>query len=217
MDTTTTYECAEHGSLDYCSTCADDCIIFCKHGHEVYKSSMTFADVCIYTNPKCTTIHKCACGEYLVNSLQKSKNEDDVGDVSRPGNWYMITLTQPDNDKTVESRIKSAKKILKSKQVQPEQWCYSIELTAKGTPHIHIALFTYKYPEYRFISKFNDGHRIDIQREKFNVKNYVVKNDTKPTSEQIADWGLTSWFYCSDNYSGPRPSDQFEIKSSTDV
>lgn len=124
---------------------------------------------------------------------------------AKPGNWYLITLTQPESDKSVSRRIECCKKVLVSKQVKAEQWAYSIELTERGTPHIHIALFTYAYPEFRVISKFNDGHRVDVTREKMNVRNYIVKNETKPTPEQLAEWGLDNWFFCSENYSGTRP------------
>lgn len=133
----------------------------------------------------------------------RAREEEDKS--SKPGNWYLITLTQPEQDKTVSRRLECCGKVLKSKQVKAEQWCYSIELTQKGTPHIHIAVFTYAYPEFRVISKFNDGHHVDVLREKFNVRNYVVKEETKPTAEQLAEWGLETWFFCSENYSGPRP------------
>lgn len=134
-------------------------------------------------------------------SLVKAKEVQE----SKPGNWYLITLTQPENDKTVKRRLECCKKVLVSKQIKPEQWAYSVELTEKGTPHIHIALFTYSYPEFRVISKFNDGHRVDVTREKMNVKKYIIKDESKPTAEQLAEWGLETWFFCSDNYSGPKP------------
>lgn len=212
MDTTTTYQCAEHCDMNECH---DECdVYFCKHGIDVFRSAMSHADVLNFKNRKCPTLHKCACGVYLHtdDELRRTTQERERKSVeSTAGNWYLITLTQPEVDKTVDARIKAANKIIKSKQVMPEQWCYSLELTEKGTPHIHIALFTYKYPEYRFINKFNDGHIVNIRREKFNVKNYVVKNDTKPTEEQLRAWNLNTWFYCSDNYSGPRPNEKSEI------
>lgn len=144
--------------------------------------------------------------QLMLEAKVKQQKEKEAKE-SKPGNWYLITLTQPETDKTVKRRLECCKKVLVSKQVKAEQWAYSIELTEKGTPHIHIALFTYAYPEFRVISKFNDGHRVDVTREKMNVKKYIIKSETKPTPENLAEWGMETWFFCSENYSGPRPED----------
>lgn len=212
MDTTTTcpdtdydHVCNEHNINVWECECNG---AYCKHGTLVPGSEVQYYRIMNRRLSK--VLQKCSCGRYKYETLEElrpdlHKKSPGEGE-ERPGNWYLVTLTQPDTDKTVKDRIKAANKIIKSKQVSPEQWCYSLELTAKGTPHVHIALFTYKYPEYRVINKFNDGHRVDIQREKYNVKNYVVKNETKPSPELLATWGLDSWFFCSNNYSGPRPN-----------
>lgn len=199
------FQCVEHNvSIVECECDG----MYCRHGEWCpdYMVRLTKET----NRGKHRLLQRCPCGKYKYESLDELRSDPEKktpaqGGDDKPGNWYMITLTQPDTDKTIANRIKAAQKILKSKQVSPEQWCYSLELTAKGTPHIHIAVFTYKYPEFRVINKFNDGHRVDIQREKFNVKNYVIKNETKPTEAMLATWGLDSWFYCSANYSGPRP------------
>lgn len=200
--------CNEHNV----SICECECDgMYCRHGDWVPDYMVR---LCKETNRgKHRLLQKCPCGKYKYESLDELRSDPGKktpaqGGADRPGNWYLITLTQPDTDKTVAKRILAAQKVINSKQVSPEQWCYSIELTAKGIPHVHIALFTYKYPEFRIINKFNDGHGVNIQREKFNVRNYVVKNETKPTPEMLATWGLDTWFFSSPNYSGPRPEPQ---------
>jgi len=204
METTTVNEefyCPEHNV--YICECECDGM-YCPHGTYVpdYLIRLALQSNAVRTR----ALQKCPCGMYKYDALPEEtlKPKSSAGD-DRPGNWYLITLTQPDLDKTIDKRILAAKKIIRSKQVAPEQWCYSIELTQKGTPHVHIALFTYKYPEFRIIKSFNDGYGVDIQREKYNIRNYVVKDETKPSPAHLATWGLEGWFYCSDNYSGPRP------------
>lgn len=217
MDTTTTYDqeflCPEHNEMCWECNCDGQ---YCPHDrfvdgasaklhHRLNKAKPWYLKRCICAMEPPTDLQMEAWRDQSRPEAKKKSSGLDGGD-DRPGNWYLITLTQPDTDKTVDKRILSAKKVLRSKQVSPEQWCYSIELTAKGTPHIHIAVFTYKYPEYRFIRNFNDGYEVDIRREKFNVRNYVVKDETKPSSAMLATWGLDTWFFCSPNYTGPRPT-----------
>lgn len=212
MDTTTTceFECPEHNMNVLECECKG---YYCRHGEFCSEEAIKRAKHCNKHKTISILSFMCPCGAFetfeevsdrIARSRPEIKSPDKSGE-DRPGNWYLITLTQPDIDKTIEKRIKAAKRVIKSKQVSPEQWCYSIEFTAKGTPHVHIALFTYKYPEYRIIKGFNDGYGVDIQREKFNVKNYVVKNETKPSEEWLKANALDSWFFCSTNYSGPRP------------
>lgn len=216
METTTIVDqefiCPEHNEPVWECNCDG---VYCPH--DVFVSGAIAKTHYKLQKNKKWNVRGCVCGMNPPTDLQlqtwfedahpevKKKPKADE-DESRPGNWYLITLTQHELDKTVDKRILAAKKVLKSKQVSPEQWCYSLELTAKGTPHVHIALFTYKYPEYRTIKSFNDGYRVDITREKFNVKDYVVKHETKPSAAMLATWGLDTWFFCSENYSGPRPA-----------
>ena len=129
--------------------------------------------------------------------------------------WYFITLTSPDTVRTPFAILINTCKILKSKMLAPISWCYCLELTEKGTPHSHIAVYTEKYPEYKKIGKFNASPegaqwRYDIQQEKWNVKNYIQKVRSKPTSEWLASYGLESAVFYSDNF----PE---ELKSQADV
>lgn len=191
-----------------------DCdYVYCKHE----RVHVTDARYHTMWNPgRPDVLQKCLCGRYLAEEVRSALEikSPDLGVEEKPGRWYFITFTQPDTDKTVEGLIKSTRKVLKSKMVSPEQWCYSLELTAKGTPHSHIRLFTDKYPEYKKIGAFNRGYRYEVQHEKMFVGNYIIKAESKPTPELLATWGLDSWFFCSDNYSGPRPDpDIVELKS----
>lgn len=208
------YLCAEHNIPGW--EC--QCEVYCEHGI----STPYYLLQSLYENQKNKPWFnkRCICSQHDPSDAQYARWRGNItptvtktNEDNRSGNWYLVTLTQPDTDKSVLKRLQAAKKVLRSKQVSPEQWCYSIELTAKGTPHIHIALFTYKYPEYRIIKSFNDGHNVDIQREKFNVRNYVVKDETKPTPEMLATWGLEGWFFSSVNYSGPLPDSPKIISS----
>lgn len=198
-----TMTCPEHNVLyDVCK-----CDYVCKHEqvlpwyhYKLHCESMARA---------CPVSRKwsCVCGK---NSKPeepvKVKTKADKG-VSDVGHWYFITLTQPATEKTPEKLLKNMKKILRSKQVEPEQWAYSLELHQNGTPHIHAMIFTYRYLEKRVISGFNGGYRVDCQRERFNCKAYIVKDETKPTKQQLQEWNLNDWFFCSDNYSGSRPGE----------
>jgi len=131
----------------------------------------------------------------LMKMKAPSEAKEDTGD-----HWYFVTLTQPDSDKTWTRIDKSVKRILNSKQVKPLEWCYVRELTASATPHIHMRLRVPDYLDFRVIRKFNDNYRIDVQLERAGCYNYLVQdNKVHPTGE---------WFYSSQNYTGPRPSEQ---------
>lgn len=190
-----------------------DCdYVYCIHDKRVHYLDDKYRAAANKHLPR--VLRRCGCGEYLPVRSDPVNNSSGLDVEEKPGRWYFITFTQPDTDKTVEGLIKSTRKVLKSKMVSPTQWCYSLELTAKGTPHSHIRLFTDKYPEYKKIGAFNRGYRFDVQHEKMFTGNYIVKEESKPTPELLATWGLDSWFFCSDNYVGPRPDpDLVEIKS----
>jgi len=123
--------------------------------------------------------------------------------------WYFITYTQPETDKTPKRILKSAQRCVKSKAIAATQWAYSLELTEKGTPHVHIRLNTSKYPDYKKgIGAFNDGYRFEVQMERDDrggANSYIVKDDTKPTPEWLEKHGLSTWFWCSEHYAGKRP------------
>lgn len=127
-------------------------------------------------------------------SPAKSGESDDSS-----GRWYMITFTQPDTIKDPHDILKRSQKVVRSKQVSALQWCYSLELTEKGTPHTHILVYTTKYFDFKKIGNFNAGYRYDIKQEKFNVRNYVVKQASKPTAEWLESYGLDRFFWKSDN------------------
>lgn len=163
----------------------------------------------------------CPCGANLsespdflesLRSFQEKKSPDQserrvskkTPAEDNPGRWYMITFTQPDTEQSPLELLQRTMKVIKSKMVSPNQWCYSLELTAKGTPHTHIRLHTDKYFDYKKIGNFNAGYRYDVQVEKFSTANYVVKDESKPTPEWLASYGLDKFFWSSDNYSGPR-------------
>lgn len=196
----------------YCTRCCKgkhkcDCDYdYCEHDMRVHKDDARRNQVLnpLYREHGFPLF--CICGGRVGQPRSApEKKSPDLGEEDRPGRWYFITFTQPDTDKTVEGLIKSTRKVLKSKMVSPHQWCYSLELTEKGTPHSHIRLFTDKYPEYKKIGAFNRGYRYEVQHEKMSCGNYIIKEESKPTPELLATWGLDSWFFCSDNYSGPRP------------
>lgn len=119
-----------------------------------------------------------------------------------PGRWYMITFTQPDTLTDPLDLLKRTQKVIKSKMVSPNQWCYSLELTEKGTPHTHIVVHTDKYIDYKKVGNFNAGYRYDIQQEKWTFAKYVVKEESKPSEEWLARHGLTQFVWHSDNYTG---------------
>lgn len=140
--------------------------------------------------------------------LAAKKKSPAKSEGDKSGRWYAITFTRPESDKSPEGLIKSVTRLLRSKQVSAEQWCYSLELTVKQTPHAHVYLFSNKYFDYKKAGAFNDGHRYDIQVAKFgeSYANYLNKPESKPTGSWLALHGLEGWFFCSENYSGPRPT-----------
>lgn len=137
------------------------------------------------------------------------KKEEKLDSVGR---WYFITFTRPDTQKDPAAVIKSTQRLLKSKQVSAVQWCYSLELTEAGTPHTHIRLFSNKYFDYKKVGNFNDGFRYDVQQEKMSCAKYIIKDESKPDPKWLQANGLTDYFVCSENYSGPRPGDSSELE-----
>lgn len=111
----------------------------------------------------------------------------------------MITFTQPETIKDPHDLLKRTQKVIRSKQVSALQWCYSLELTEKGTPHTHILLFTEKYFDYKKVGNFNAGYRYDVKEEKFSFRKYVVKQESKPSIEWLEAHGLDRFFWKSDN------------------
>lgn len=140
-----------------------------------------------------------ARSELLKKTPAKSVEKDEA-----PGRWYLITFTQPDTISEPLDLLKRTYKVIKSKMVSPNQWCYSLELTEKGTPHTHIRLHTDKYFDYKKIGNFNSGYRYEVQVEKFDTSSYVVKSQSKPSPEWLATYGLTDCVWYSQNYSGPK-------------
>lgn len=129
-------------------------------------------------------------------SIHKMKAPSEAKDDQ--DHWYFVTLTQPDTDKTFTRLDKTVSRILKSKQVNATEWCYVRELTASGTPHIHMRLRVPAYLDFRVIKKFNDNYRIDVQLERQGCYNYLLEDKkVHPTGE---------WFYASKNYTGPLPT-----------
>lgn len=135
-----------------------------------------------------------------LDSDLKRKREDKL---EAGGRWYLITFTRPDTEKDPTAVLKSTQRLLNSKQVSPVQWCYSLELTEKGTPHTHIRLFSNKYFEYKKVGNFNDGFRYDIQKEKFGSAKYVIKEESKPDQAYLDRYKLTQYVWQSENYVQP--------------
>lgn len=129
-----------------------------------------------------------------------SENDDSAG------RWYLITFTQPDTIKDPHDLLKRTQKVVRSKQVSPIQWCYSLELTESGTPHTHIRLFSNKYFDYKKVAAFNNGYRWDIKQERWDTEKYVVKEASKPSREWLLDNNLDTFFWCSENYDAARPN-----------
>lgn len=196
---------------------------FCEHGRPVCKDWLYF-----YWNVSITKNHwydvgGCPCGANLSDSpdflqdvrsalekkppaLSERRVVKKTSDGDSPGRWYMITFTQPDTILEPHDLLKRTMKVIRSRMVSPNQWCYSLELTEKGIPHTHIRLHTDRYFDYKKIGNFNSGYRYDVQQEKFQTGFYVVKEDTKPSDSWLSAYGLTGWFWSSENYSGPRPA-----------
>lgn len=147
----------------------------------------------------------------LEERIAEEKRKIAKSERETTGAWYFITLTQPSTIKIPHERIDSANKIINSKQMNPSQWAYSLELTQAGTPHIHLRMFCEKYIDYRVVEKFNKGYEVKIIREtmKGGAGSYIVKQETKPNAEQLSDWGLDQWFWASENYGGPLPDSVF--------
>jgi len=131
------------------------------------------------------------------------------GESEGPGRWYTATFTRPDTERTPDGVLKSTTRMLKSKQICALQWCYSLELTQAGTPHTHIYFFSNKYFDYKKAGAFNDGNRFQIEPARFgqSYADYLAKSETKPTKAWLSSNGLEGWFWCSPNYSGPRPDE----------
>lgn len=143
--------------------------------------------------------------EIKSKSVESKKEEKEDS-----GRWYMITFTQPDTDKDPHAILERTRKVIKSKMVAPIHWCTTLELTEKGTPHTHTCLFTKKYFDYKKVCNFNDGYRAEVQREKWDVKRYVMKSASKPPAEYMDQCGLTKWHWESPEFfvaSGINPPD----------
>jgi len=160
-------------------------------------SSQEFSDAVEYERAyRCTWEHACNAFGFK-HHLDIAKERAPTEAKDDQDHWYFVTLTQPDTDKTWTRIDKSVKRILKSKQVDALEWCYVRELTASGTPHIHMRLRVPDYLDFRVIRKFNDNYRIDVQLERSGCYNYLLEDQkVHPTGE---------WFYASSNYTGPRP------------
>jgi len=112
-----------------------------------------------------------------------------------PSRWYFVTFTRDDKSDDPTQIIKNIKKVVKSKMVGAISWCYCIELTEKGIPHAHAAVFTEKYPESYKVGKFNlspvgDQWIYQFKMEKWNVKSYVQKYRTKPDEKYLQKYHL---------------------------
>jgi len=133
-----------------------------------------------------------------------AKSEEDRTEGKEP-RWYFGTFTQPDTDQDPHLILKNTAKLIKSKMVDPIEWCYSLELTQKGTPHTHYAFLTRKYPDYKKIHKFNCSKLKILQRSQTeparnaeHAIRYVQKTETKPTGSWLLDNGLNQTVWLSD-------------------
>jgi len=134
---------------------------------------------------------------------EQSKTTDDSE--TKSARWYFATFTRDDKDDDPTQVLKNIKKVIKSKMVSPITWCYGLELTEKGIPHTHAAVYCEKYPEYKKIGKFNLSPtgvqwRYDFQQEKWDVKKYVQKFATKPSDEYLLKYGLTESVIYAENF-----------------
>lgn len=139
-------------------------------------------------------------------ALDRARRKEEK--LESAGRWYFITFTRHESERDPSNVLKSTMRLIRSKQVSPIQWCYSLELTEKGTPHTHIRLFTNKYFDYKKVGNFNDGFRYDVQKEKMNCANYIVKQESKPDENYLKNYGLENYFFCSENYTGPKPGEK---------
>lgn len=138
----------------------------------------------------------------MLEAETKRKTEEKL---ESAGRWYFITFTCHESEKDPSRVLKATTRLLRSKQVSPIQWCYSLELTEKGTPHTHIRLFSNKYFDYKKIGNFNDGYRYDVQKEKMNCSKYIIKEESKPSEEWLKSYGLDTYFWSSETYTGAKP------------
>lgn len=128
--------------------------------------------------------------------------------------WYLITFTNKPTELDPTDLLKRTMKVVKSKQVAPLQWSYALEIQPNtGAPHTHIVLESNKYFDYNKIKNFNGGRVADVQKERWDVKKYPVKDETKPSKDWLSKYGLSTWFFCSDDYAGPRPYEFSENSS----
>jgi hypothetical protein len=147
-----------------------------------------------------------------VQSLPKKpriKSEEDRTEGTEP-RWYFGTFTQPDTNTEPHEILKNTAKLIKSKMVSPIEWCYSLELQQSGTPHTHYAFLTHKYPEYKKIHAFNCSKQKILQRSRTeparnaeHAIRYVLKTDTKPDANWLAEHNLSQTEWLSDNCPQP--------------
>jgi len=135
----------------------------------------------------------------------RAKNEKNLTEGPEP-RWYFGTFTQPDTNKDPHEILKNTAKLIKSKMVDPIEWCYSLELQQNGTPHTHYAFLTQKYPEYKKIHKFNCSKLKILQRSLTeparnaeHAIRYVMKTQTKPSEEWLVANELKQTIWQSDN------------------
>jgi hypothetical protein len=55
------------------------------------------------------------------------------------------------------------------------------------------------------IGAFNDGHDFDIVSSSTNTLAYKIKDTSKPSLEYLVGYGLTTYFWCSENYTDSKP------------
>lgn len=139
----------------------------------------------------------------------RAKSEEDRTEGKEP-RWYFGTFTQPNTNTDPHEILKNTAKLIKSKMVSPIEWCYSLELQQSGTPHTHYAFLTHKYPEYKKIHAFNCSKLKILQRSKTeparnaeHAIRYVLKTDTKPDANWLAEHNLSQTEWLSDNCPQP--------------
>lgn len=128
------------------------------------------------------------------------------------GKWFFITFTRDDQSDDPVALLKRTDKLVRSKMVSATEWCYSLELTQRGIPHTHIRLCSSKYFDYSKVKALNGGFRAEIEPERHGSAKYVVKDESKPSKEYLEKYGLSGWFFQSDNYTGVTPISEFESK-----
>jgi len=140
--------------------------------------------------------------KYLKSPAKSEKNLTEAPEAR----WYFGTFTQPDTNQDPHEILKNTAKLIKSKMVDPIEWCYSLELQQNGTPHTHYAFLTHKYPEYKKIHKFNCSKLKILQRSLTeparnaeHAIRYVMKTQTKPSEEWLVANDLNQTIWQSDN------------------